>query len=282
MDLQKAKILLEKIEGLHKSMSMDPINIDHIEKDLMKSYIRQLYEVYLEDTTVTIPKYKKSKVEVIKPTPKPAPKVQAPKPTPPPAPKPAPVAPAPTPEPISEPVAVAPTPPPPAPKPSYKPPRIIELPDSLKEEIATAPTPPPVPTPPPAPKPTPPPAPKPTPVVQAPTPPPAPKPEPIPANLEELFAQGAAKELSDRLAGTPIKDIKRAMGINERVLTLNELFDGNNRDFEKTLESLNGLSNYQEAKAYLAENAAVKYNWMDGSKIKKAKKFLKLVKRRYA
>ena len=48
MDLKKAKVLLEKIESLHRSMSMDNGQVTAIERDLMLSYIRQLYEVYLD------------------------------------------------------------------------------------------------------------------------------------------------------------------------------------------------------------------------------------------
>ena len=49
MNLQKAKILLEKINALHRSMNMDQGNIASIERDLMLSYVRQLYEACLED-----------------------------------------------------------------------------------------------------------------------------------------------------------------------------------------------------------------------------------------
>ena len=53
MDLQKSKILLEKINSLHKSMSADARNISVIERDLMRKYIIQLYEIVLETTSST-------------------------------------------------------------------------------------------------------------------------------------------------------------------------------------------------------------------------------------
>ncbi len=47
MDLQQAKILIEKIGALHKSVSLNKGQIAAIERDLMLSYIRQLYDVFL-------------------------------------------------------------------------------------------------------------------------------------------------------------------------------------------------------------------------------------------
>ncbi len=108
MDLQQAKILLEKINALHKSVSLDNGEVSNIERDLMLSYIRQLYESYLSiEGTTTPSSYKKAvapKAKVVA-----APVVEekvAPPPPPPPAPepKPEPVAP---PKPAPEPVAKA-------------------------------------------------------------------------------------------------------------------------------------------------------------------------------
>ncbi|HMN89002.1 MAG TPA: hypothetical protein PKD70_00620 [Saprospiraceae bacterium] len=48
MDLQQAKILIEKIGALHKSVSLNKGHIAAIERDLMLSYIRQLYDVFLD------------------------------------------------------------------------------------------------------------------------------------------------------------------------------------------------------------------------------------------
>lgn len=109
MDLQQAKILLEKINALHKSVSLDNGEISTIERDLMLSYIRQLYEAYLSIEGTTTPSSFNKNV-----APKPkvvaAPvveeKVAPPPPPPAPEPEPEPVAP-PKPAPEPEPVAKA-------------------------------------------------------------------------------------------------------------------------------------------------------------------------------
>lgn len=90
-----------------------------------------------------------------------------------------------------------------------------------------------------------------------------------------------SNELSDRLSERPISDLTKAMGINERMLTVNELFDGDNSAFKAALSALNGLDSYEAAKSYISTQLIEKYNWVSPKKRKKAKVFIKLVKRRF-
>lgn len=250
MDLQKAKILLEKVNALHKSMSADARNVSTIEKDLMKNYLLQLYEVFL-DLPVSTPPAEVSPVEIIKSSPK----ITLHKPE------------APT-----VPVVTAPPktvrqeePPRPAPAPEPAPAPVIEK----KPEPVVLPAPP-----------------KTEPLEsQVVTPPPAPKPTPasypVDDELEELFAFTSAKELSEKLSELPITDIKKAMGLNERIFTINELFSGDQSAFDATVATLNQLKSFEEAKDYLIRNISGKYNWASKDKKSKAKTFIKLIKRRY-
>lgn len=49
MNLSKASLLLDKINNLNNSLEKSGISISSIERDLMLSYIRQLYECYLDE-----------------------------------------------------------------------------------------------------------------------------------------------------------------------------------------------------------------------------------------
>lgn len=252
MNLQKAKILLEKINSLHKSMSVDAENIANIERDLMRDYLRQLYDAYFSETAAA---EEPASVEIIKSTRKSRPK------------------PKPAPEPIElevlhadEPVEEF-TPPPPRPKPKPKP-RVIDLPDTLKEIAVETPPPPPKPRP--KPNPTPPPKPKPT-----------PKPVAASEEIEELFEHQQSKELSERLSNLPIKDLRKSMGLNEKIFTINELFGGDQGAFDSAVLMLNSFDNFDQARAYLIENVASKYGWTKRNTKKKAKTFIKLIRRRY-
>lgn len=96
-----------------------------------------------------------------------------------------------------------------------------------------------------------------------------------------IFEVKEITELSDKLSQTPITDLTKAMGINEKIFTVNELFGGNNDEFNNLMVALNGLSNYDEARVVLMKSAASKYDWDDPAKIKKARNLVKLVQRRF-
>jgi len=129
----------------------------------------------------------------------------------------------------------------------------------------------------------------PPPIVQSPPPTPEVSHEPAPAvakevstPLTELFADKNVNELSDKLNKLPITDINRAMGINEKVLTINELFHGDQELFSKTVLKLNSFSSYNEAKDYLISGVASDLDWASEPKSKKADKFIQLLRRRYS
>lgn len=100
-------------------------------------------------------------------------------------------------------------------------------------------------------------------------------------NLEALFETPRAVDLSDRLSSQPLTKIEAGLGINERILTINELFGGNISAFEDTLAKLNSLTEFQDAKDFLIQGVAQKYNWGKEEKLKKANYFIRLVRRKF-
>ena len=96
-----------------------------------------------------------------------------------------------------------------------------------------------------------------------------------------LFEEKEPKELSEKLAEQPIADLKKAIGVNDRLLITRELFAGDGKVFESAIASLNSFSNMDEAKSYLLEHCVVRYMWLDKKRLDEAKKFVKLVRRRY-
>lgn len=103
----------------------------------------------------------------------------------------------------------------------------------------------------------------------------------IDPELDELFEESNLNDLSQRFANAPIKDIGKAMGINERILTINELFKGDQQSFQSTADALNACANFEEAKAYLINGIATKNDWVSNKRKKKAAVFIKLIRRRY-
>lgn len=103
-----------------------------------------------------------------------------------------------------------------------------------------------------------------------------------PDALAEMFAEEKINDLSDKLASSPVKDLTKSMGINERIFTQQELFGNNQQVFNETLQRLNICQNFGEAKQYLVENVISTYDWTNENKVKKATTFIKFVKRKFA
>jgi hypothetical protein len=259
MNLSQAKTQLEKIIALYKSMSADEKNISAIERDLMLSYIRGLYENFL-DTTTPVQTASSHSSNDSRSAVAPKPVVEAPPP----------------------PVVVEqpkPTPPPVVEQPRYVPPPVVEQPKYVAPPVVEKPH---IETPPPPvvverPKPTPPPAPEPV-RYQAPTP-------SVPSNvspeIQALFEETAGNELSDRLANTPINDLTKAFGLNDRLLMQNELFANNKAVFDEIVKDLNNASSFNSAQGYLVDFAK-RYNWTaNPERQKHAKSFIKMVRRRF-
>lgn len=247
MDLTKAQRLLLKIQAF-----MDNGNgseLSRLEKDLMKSYIIQLYDVVsTEETPTHTEKPKQAEIPVAKFQKPEAPPVYIPE-----APKPEPEKPV-----YYEPVAQ----------------KIQDVPLEIKMPVQE-------------------------PVIVLPKfePVDIPVVEPVkevvhvhkvvstPADasddLAKLFELPKVEEMSGRFSHIPIENIEAALGLNERIFTLNELFGGNRDVFDSTCVKLNNLSSFSEAKYLLLNGPARQYKWSDQERVKMAEHFIRIVARRY-
>jgi len=99
--------------------------------------------------------------------------------------------------------------------------------------------------------------------------------------LVQMFEMKEAKELSEKLSSTPIKDLNSAMGINDRFLTVNELFGGDSNAFKACVDHINEMESYDDAKSYLLSDIAQQFDWSAAERLKKAAGFITLVQRRF-
>lgn len=83
------------------------------------------------------------------------------------------------------------------------------------------------------------------------------------------------------MAEQPISDLKKAIALNDRLLLTRELFAGDGKAFESALQALNDFSHFNEAKGFLVEYCVTRYMWLDEKRMEEAKKFVKIVRRRY-
>ncbi|HVZ25891.1 MAG TPA: hypothetical protein VG842_07555 [Sediminibacterium sp.] len=87
-------------------------------------------------------------------------------------------------------------------------------------------------------------------------------------------------EIATALKESPIRDLKKAIGINDRFLFLHELFRGDESIYERSIRTINGFSIYPEAEYWIQRELKVKLSWPDNSET--VKLFDQLVRRRFA
>ena len=79
----------------------------------------------------------------------------------------------------------------------------------------------------------------------------------------------------DQIAKSPITDLNRAIGINDRFLLIRDLFGGSSEVYEKVIWRLNNFDNLEDCLIYIAEN----FDWNPNSE--GAKLIMDLIERKY-
>lgn len=87
-------------------------------------------------------------------------------------------------------------------------------------------------------------------------------------------------ELSEVLKDTPIKDLRKAIGINDRYVFINDLFRGDEAMYERSIKTINAFNIYPEAEYWMNRELKVKLGWDDTKET--VVHFYQLVKRRFS
>ncbi len=87
-------------------------------------------------------------------------------------------------------------------------------------------------------------------------------------------------EVSHRLTDTPVKDLKKAIGINDRYLYINELFRGDEVMYERSIKTINSFAIWPEAEYWIRRELKTKLGWVDAEPT--VMQFDQLVKRRFS
>ncbi len=87
-------------------------------------------------------------------------------------------------------------------------------------------------------------------------------------------------ELSDKLNEASIKDLKKAIGVNDRFLFMKELFRGDEAMYERSIKTINSFSIFPEAEYWIRRELKIKLGWIDSNET--VKQFDQLVKRRFS
>ena len=87
-------------------------------------------------------------------------------------------------------------------------------------------------------------------------------------------------ELAEVLTESPIRDLKKGIGINDRYVFLNELFRGDDAMYERSIKTINGFRILAEAEYWIERELKVKVGWDDSKPT--TQHFYQLVKRRFS
>lgn len=98
-------------------------------------------------------------------------------------------------------------------------------------------------------------------------------------SLNEKLKQ-AQTEIVEVLKETPVKDLRKAIGINDRFLYINELFRGDENMYERCIKTINNFNIYAEAEYWITRELKVKLGWNNENEV--VQQFDQLVRRRFS
>jgi len=88
------------------------------------------------------------------------------------------------------------------------------------------------------------------------------------------------RELGSILKETPVKDLRKAIGINDRFVFISELFRGDEDMYERSIKTINSFSILPEAEYWIQRELKIKIGWNEDSET--VRHFDQLVRRRFA
>jgi hypothetical protein len=87
-------------------------------------------------------------------------------------------------------------------------------------------------------------------------------------------------ELSDLIVDAPVRDLRKAIGINDRYVFVSELFRGDEVGYERSIKTINNFRILAEAQYWIERELKLKLGWDENKEI--VKLFDQLVKRRFS
>lgn len=98
-------------------------------------------------------------------------------------------------------------------------------------------------------------------------------------SLNEKLKQGKI-ELMEVLRETPVKDLRKAIGINDRFQFINDLFRGDESMYERSIKTINSFNIYAEAEYWISRELKTKLGWEKENPT--VQQFDQLIKRRFS
>jgi hypothetical protein len=100
----------------------------------------------------------------------------------------------------------------------------------------------------------------------------------IPSLNDRLRQQQS--EIGDRFSDLPVKDLRQAIGINDKFQFIQELFRGDVDSYERSLKTINEMHSLQDAEYWIERELKIRQGWEDDNRV--VRQFYALVKKRFS
>ena len=98
-------------------------------------------------------------------------------------------------------------------------------------------------------------------------------------SLNDQLKAGIA-EVAHKLSETPIKDLRKGIGLNDKFVFINELFRGDEVMYERSIKTINAFIALPEAEYWMNRELKVKLGWNDSHDV--VQHFYGVVRRRFS
>ena len=99
-------------------------------------------------------------------------------------------------------------------------------------------------------------------------------------SINDKLRQVNPAELGSTLKGSPVKELRKAIGVNDRFVFINELFRGDEPMYERSIKTINNFRILPEAEYWMERELKIKLGWDDSREI--VQHFYQLVRRRFS
>ena len=99
-------------------------------------------------------------------------------------------------------------------------------------------------------------------------------------SINDRLNESSPVELGTLLKASPVKELRKAIGVNDRFVFINELFRGDEPMYERSIKTINNFRILPEAEYWMERELKIKLGWDDSREI--VQHFYQLVRRRFS
>ncbi|HEY4153767.1 MAG TPA: hypothetical protein VGM24_00015 [Puia sp.] len=99
-------------------------------------------------------------------------------------------------------------------------------------------------------------------------------------SINDRMKENGSADRGSQLKGSPVKELRKAIGVNDRFVFINELFRGDEPMYERSIKTINNFRILPEAEYWMERELKIKLGWDDSREI--VQHFYQLVSRRFS